>query len=326
MSIDTDSAYTAARLRAARSRLIRKAEYDRLLRMGDAEVISYLQAGAYRADVDALGVKDLNDLEAIDRIIATHEDRVLTWLARISTPVHERTVNALRQANDAWNVRVASEAIAGKEDVAQALRQFARLGTRNVAPYALARSIPDLTRAAQARFPRLRGAPEDLVGFLDALERAHATDPLPDGPAGMLLADARNITRVLRCVRDRVPPEHTMLGVSRGGRLSRGILRRIAASRDLDEALRLLRETAYRDAVTRSLAAREGAPAHIEEEIRRSVLRALARTASADPMGDGPIARHIADTQMESVNLRLLVKARRLGLDEAFVRERLVVP
>lgn len=326
LASETEDAYCAARIRAARSRLIKRAEYDRLLRMSDPEVLSYLQSTTYRADVEALGIKELNDLEAIDRVIAHHEDRALLSLARLANQSYAPIVRALREANDAWNVRVVAEAIVGNTEVSTAIERFARPGTVPYAPYATARTLTDLAHLASTRFRALRDAPSDLPGFLDALERAHAKDHLPTGTAGRLFADERNLSRALRCMREGAPVDFAMAGMTRGGAISGAILRRIIAAKDLGEALRVLRETQYRDAASRSLADGTDMAVRIENDVHATILRMLASTTLADPIGPGLLARYVADIDMESTNLRLLVKAKRLGLDEAFVRERLVVP
>jgi len=324
MTHETDDAYCAARIHAARSRLIGRAEYDRLMRMSDVETLGYLQSTTYRPDVDALGIKDLDDLEAIDRVIAHHEDRALLALERLANASYAPIVRALLDANDAWNVRVAAEAIVGGEDVASALARFARPGRVPFAAYATARTLADLARLASGRFRRL--LPADLPGFLDTLESAHARDPLPAGPAGRLFADERNLSRALRCMREGVPVESAVAGMARGGMLSRSTLRRIAAAKDLTEALRIMRETPYREAAERTLVDGTDMAVRAENDIHRAVLRALAKMTRADPLGPGVLARHVAEIGMESANLRLLMKARRLGLDEAFVRDRLAVP
>ncbi len=325
MTIDVDDAYTAARLHAMRGRLLKSAEYERLLRMSDAEVLSHLQASAYRQDVDALGVRNLDDLEALDRVIARNSDRTLASLTHIASPRFAPLIDELRRANDAWNVRVAAEGIAGGVGAAHALETFARPGIYPVAPLAAAKTLEELKRIAAKRYPAIAHVGDTLAEILDALERARAQHPLPKDGSGALLADERNISRALRCSRDHVPVDRALAGMSRGGTLSRTVLRALATAKDMPDALRVLGTTRYREAATRTLAAGADAPLRIEAEVNRAVLRALARLSRADPLGPGILARYVAERGIEAVNLRLLVKAKRLGLDDAFVRERLVV-
>lgn len=299
------SSYAAARIHVMRSRLIGAEQYERLMKMQEKEIIGWLQGTDYREDVDRLAIKDLEDLEAVDRVIAHNHDRTVRKLERISGKAFRATLRPTLRENDAWNLKIIAEAIAGGEDAAQALRAYARKGTFDPTPLAAAKSVGELSRLAHV------GPAEDLPRFLDAL-------PMPEDAHARII-DVQNIGTLVRLKRDGLAADRIMARM-RKGTLPRSVLRAAAEAPDATQALERLRPTAYGTAIGRA----DGALARLEGELHQDVLRRIRRDARTYPLGIDLLLRYMAEKELEHANLRVLIKGKRLGLGEAFIREHLV--
>lgn len=291
-----------------RSRLISAGEYDRLLKMQEREIIGWLQRTDYREDVDALAIKDLDDLETVDRIIAHNGDRTVRKLERIAGAKFRQVLAGTLRSNDAWNLKVLAEAIAGGKDPSAALRGYARKGTFDPMALASAKSIRDLAAMASRHVAMPKDA-GTLQQFLDALPQPENVHPC--------LIDEQNITTLLRLKRDGIPPER-IVGRLRKGTIPRQALREAANAKDVAAAVARLRSTKYGHAL------RAPSLARIEGELRQEAVRRIRRQSRTFPLGTELLINYLAEKELEHARLRVLIKGKRLGLDEGFIREHLV--
>jgi vacuolar-type H+-ATPase subunit C/Vma6 len=315
----TDS-YSAARIHAMRTQLIKKADYERMMKMSEREIVGFLQATEYRQDIDALAIKELDDLEVIDRIIAHNAQRTYEKLRRISSPGFTAALNLILEENDAWNLKVIADAIAGGTSPAEALKRYSRKGTFDPLPLSHAKSIEELGKLIAGRLPWMNPLPQTLADFRGALHKRERLRHKPLPLTQKYFIDEMNITTLLLLKKDKLQPEHIMRHMQRGGSIPASALRDAARASDLAQALAALRTTKYGQSL-----AQHDSMVRTEAELHNQVLRMVRTGAISRPMRPDVLLRYIAEKDIEHENIRLLVKGKRLGLEEGFIREHLVV-
>lgn len=314
-----NNSYSATRIQVMRSRLIKREEYERLLKMSEHELISFLQSTDYKQDVDTLALRDLDDLETVDRIMARNNERTYTKLQHISSREFKAALQAFLQQNDIWNLKVIAEAITGKADPKVMLQQYAKRGTFDPMQYASVHSIEELSKLAAKRVRQLHKHPTTLAAFMDALSYTKKTGSESD----RYLIDEQNIMRLVMLKREKLPGEQIARRMQRGGTINHAILRDAANAATIQEAIRAFRTTKYAKVVERAIT--QDSLVRFEFELHHEILRRIKHLAGSYPLAPAVIVRYLIEKDMEVANLRLLIKGKHLGLDEQFLREQLEV-
>jgi V/A-type H+/Na+-transporting ATPase subunit C len=309
-----NDSYSATRVQVMRTKLIKQEDYERLLKMTEVEIISYLQSTEYRADIDALAFKDLDDLETIDRILARNTDRVMAKLRSLSSDEFAQALQLFLQENDRWNLKVIAESIAGNASPKDMLLKYQRKGTFDPMPLAAARSIEELSKLASRKVKELRKHPVTFPAFLDAI-----TSIKHHLPMDAYLIDEQNITRLLLLKRDKVTSDQILRRMARGGTISLGTFKDAANAGSFADALKVLKGTRYSKVIDHA----QDSMVRFEHELHQDVLRRLRHAAGRYPLSPLVIIRYLVEKDLEAANLRLLIKGKRLGLAEQFLREQL---
>jgi vacuolar-type H+-ATPase subunit C/Vma6 len=303
-----NDSYTAARIHVMRTKLL--GEYSKLLKMSEKELLAYLQTTAYRDDINALRLADLEDLEVVDAVIASNQRRELAKLSKIASPNFKRFLEEMQKNNDLWNIAVIADAISGNTSVTNALQKYARMGTFDPVTFTNAKSLDELAKASAKRFPQLRNA-KTAADFQEAAQKK----TLPKSPVRKFLIDEQNIIMVLLRKRSKTPVQKILKSIIRGGTIDASI-RRAAMAPDLAQALQILYTTSYAPALEDLSLVR------IEAELHAEVLRRMRHTNA--PLGIELLLRYLAEKEIEHANLRMLLKGKRLGLSEQFIREHVI--
>jgi V/A-type H+/Na+-transporting ATPase subunit C len=312
-----NNTYSAARIHAMKSRLIPRGEYERILKMGEREVLAFLLSTDYREDIESLQVRDLSDLELFDRVIAHNTARELVKLQRIASPQYATTLAMFLQQNDIWNLLVVADAIASRTDPRETLKEYGRTGTFDAREYCAAKTLPELAAIASKPYPALRTAPSGIAAFKDAVRQSESP-PGGEAHARQYLIDEKNILLLLRLKRENLPAALINARLRRGGSLSMATLRIAANAPDFAGALAALRLTPY-GAIA---GIGQSTVVQLEGELHRIVLRRIGR--QKHPIRPQLLLQYLSQKEIERANLRMIIKGKQLGLDEAFLREHMV--
>ena len=77
--------YTYARVSAMKSLLLRRADYEKILKMDISEITKFLQEGVYKTEINALAVK-YSGLRLMDHVLNQHLTRIFLKLKVIADP------------------------------------------------------------------------------------------------------------------------------------------------------------------------------------------------------------------------------------------------
>jgi|GEM_PF-5041785 len=323
-------AYAAARIHSMHSRIIKPEEYERLMRMSEREVIAYLQSSEYKQDVDELKLIDLDDLETVDRIMARNNDRVITKLRGFCNGKFRAALDRELAENDMWNIKVIAESIVGGLDPTEELKLYGRQGTIDTERMRSAKSMQELATTLTRRYPHIISelgremTPAELIEEINAKPGAGIVGLRRIDLAGQYLLDEQNIIKLIMFKRDNLPSGEIRRRMRRGGTVPRSVLFAAADAPSVEAALRILRSTRYSTIIDMAIANPGGSFVRFEYALRHDILRRIRRLSGRYPLGPEMLQRYLVEKEIEMGNVRLIIKAKRLGLGEGFIRDQLL--
>jgi V/A-type H+-transporting ATPase subunit C len=96
--------YTFARISAMKSLLLKKEDYDRLLKMDNSEIVKFLQEGVYRDEINTLSIK-YSGIKLVENALSSHLCKIFLKLKRISDPGIEYLMDQYLKRYDYWNLK-----------------------------------------------------------------------------------------------------------------------------------------------------------------------------------------------------------------------------
>jgi vacuolar-type H+-ATPase subunit C/Vma6 len=317
--------YSAARIHAMRSEEIDARTYRQLLTLQGEQMLALLHETEYRNDINALPLHELDDVSGIDRILAHNSDRTFAKLERISRKGFADALRSYIRRNDVWNLRVILDAIVGGGDTRDALVRYGRRGSIALTPFLDAKDIQTFVVALRKTFPIVRAQMTTAaeVSLLLRQLRQERVQGAAAKAASAILTDHENITSILALQRDGVRGSDARRCLLAGGTISVGTLRAAADAQSVEDAIRSLAATPYGPVLHPPA---DGIFIQVEQEIWAITLRRLGKAAGITPNRADILVRYLTEKEREHENLRLLFKAKRLGLDEEFIRRRLEPP
>ncbi|MBR9690573.1 hypothetical protein GOV08_02710, partial [Candidatus Woesearchaeota archaeon] len=96
--------YTYARISAMKAKLLKKSDYDKLLKMKESEIAKYLQDNEYKEQINKLGVT-LTGSELVERAIRDNLTATLQKLKKISAEGLRVLISEYLKKEDVWNIK-----------------------------------------------------------------------------------------------------------------------------------------------------------------------------------------------------------------------------
>ncbi|HIH24323.1 TPA: V-type ATPase subunit [Candidatus Woesearchaeota archaeon] len=326
-----NESYAAARIHAMLSRNMTDAQYNALANMSIPEIFSMLQSGDYREDINALSLRDLDDPEVVDRMLVHNSRRLIGKIRHIAGGEFTEALERYAKNNDEWNLRVVLEAIASGNDPHAAITQYGKQGTLDTAGYERARTVAEFARMITERL-HVTGDLSTTHGIAIALRGLHAApesrarkDRVMDRTYDLLI-DCDNIITIILLKRDGVHGARALERLHRGGTIRQSTLRDACEPKSVIDTLRALERTPFRAAVTTAL--RRGDDDRfvmLEYDIRMITLRMIKRMAGIAPLHAAVLMHYLVDKEREHHNLRLIIKAKHLGLDATFIQSHMML-
>lgn len=96
--------YTFARISAMKSLLLKKEDYDKIMKLSSNELIKYLQEGVYGKEINSLSIK-YSGVKLIENTLNKHLERIFLKLRLISDPSIEYLMIQYLKRYDFWNLK-----------------------------------------------------------------------------------------------------------------------------------------------------------------------------------------------------------------------------
>jgi len=359
--------YSNARVRSMRPHLLARRQAEDLLKVNtNAAVIEYLSRTSYRNDFEGMPSR-MKDEERVELAVGKNFARTAQKLRRVTPKQSSGTLETFLNRYDIHNIKtillakklgrsreetqallVPAGSMAQKEIAAMLSAKnaddfyAAMRGTEFGAKFftsASARNIPKEQIKALFQNPSSDGAKLDV--FLSSLdffyyEMASTMNAEGDSDAKKISdllryeADTKNIMTILRLKRGNADKATIMKNVARGGRLSRATLEKIAAAKDMAEALSL--STAFfmsktgKDefAAAEQLYKADGQLSHFEVVFERSMARRSLKALRTSIMSIGAIVGFLFLKEGEMANIQKIVRGKALGLPAEKVSQMLI--
>ncbi len=337
--------YTYARVSFMRSFLLGKDDYHKLMKMDINETISYLESSQYRKEIDELAVK-FHGVRLME--LALNRNLANTWLKlkRISTANLRVLISAYLLRADIWNIKVIVRANYTKLDPGQLevmLLPVGFLSGKKLGELAKKESVEDILKAIGFI---------DYGYFADALDSFRDTKSLSEIETALdrffysaMDAFSRRLPGAGRHFREFLEGEletATIMSILRLKRANmaakdierfivapipeKSLLRRMIDSPTALDAAKLLEQSRLKAVVGNGVKefVDNGSLIMLELDLSRRVLKRSALLSHQHPLTIDVILGYMFAKELEVRNLRLMLKAKQLGIGEDFVSQQLI--
>ncbi len=348
--------YTVTRVRVMKSKLLKEEDYLRMRKMGLNEMVRFLEESEYKREIDALS-KQYKGTELIELAMNESLANVINKLLDISLKKELKFIIELYSLK--WilgNVKLVLRTRMNKlgeedlkygvvpikpTDYETCLRLF-REGAEQ-----FIENISAITRVDAAVLKQLYDA-DNLTGLENEIDvtfyrrlmelrqgvRMRQSDPLKQFLEHLIVL--MNIKNVVRFKKENIDEETirkliVVEAARKIGRVRRGLPARrfrdslveaIIRADGMQAIFERLRKSQYKGLVTPEV---EQAPSRLEASIEKFLLNYASKMLHRKPLSVSPIFGYLLWKEIETKNIRLLVHAKAVGLDEKFVDSNLIV-
>src|SRR3989338_2739823 len=126
--------YTFARISAMRSLLLKKEDYDKIMKMDTSEIVKFLQEGVYSQEISDAAIR-YSGLKLVEVALSRHLQKIFLKLKLISDPSIEFLMNQYLKRYDFYNLKTilrAKQTGAREEEVRDLLLPVGSLRTEKL--------------------------------------------------------------------------------------------------------------------------------------------------------------------------------------------------
>ena len=337
--------YAYARVSVMRSFLLRKDDYHKLMKMDLNEIISYLQSSQYKKEIDELAVK-FKGVQLME--LALNRNLANTWakLKKISPPNLRVVIAAYLLRVDVWNIKTLVRA------------KFTKLGADQLQPMLLPSGF--LTEKKLDALAKKESVDEVLkaAGFIDYSQFAKALENFGETKSVSEIENAldsfyysaveefsRRLPGEGRLFREFLEAELEMASVMNILRLKRAnvqakdigryvtipesgraLIRKMMSASSAGEAAKLLEQSMFRAFVENGVKEFQstGSLVRLELDLSRQMLKRSILLIHQHPLTVDVILGYMFAKEIEVRNLKLMLKAKQLGIGAEFAEQQLI--
>ncbi|MFC1690795.1 ATP synthase A1 subunit C [Nanoarchaeota archaeon] len=341
--------YTLVRVIVMRSKLLKKEEYHKLMKMKFGEIAKHLQDSEYKKEINEFGVRysGANLLEvALTRNLA----RTFQKLRRIAEGNLQLVVDAYMHRNDIWNIK---NILRGKfvgmseQEIEDTLIPSGNIKEEILSAIVRKDSIEDVislipilskeeTKSSLESYKQNK----DLIGVENILEMNYINFTLRFAnrltKQGKLFKELleqevniKNLITVLRLKRenlDKKDIEKSML-VSKELKQSKEY-QKLAELPSFEKALEYLKKhPEYKKVVQRGIESyqKDGSLIALEADLNKYILRKALLLQHQHPLSADIILGFMLAKEQEVRNLKAIIKGKQLGLEDEFIESNLII-
>lgn len=340
--------YTYVRTNVMRSKLLKKEEYKKLLKMKLNEVTRYLEESEYKKEIDEIAVH-YSGYDLIELALNKNIEKSFQKLKRISPDELNLLIKAYLMRNDVWNIKTIIRGKYTKEEDEKIKRLLLIAGVLEADFYETLmkkETIEDVLRAVPfLNFREIKPALQKfrekniLVDIENALDKHYYnylmefTKTLPK--QGKLFKEfleseieILNILMVLRLRKENIAKEEikNYLILTDDESKNRKILRLLAAD-NLENIPEKISNKELRDVLEKGLKSYKDTGSLIDTESRlyKYLLRKSTLLIHQHPLSVDVILGYMFAKELELKNLKTLIKGKQIGLSDEFIENELVI-
>ncbi|NOZ80328.1 MAG: hypothetical protein GXP63_01530 [DPANN group archaeon] len=339
------SPYTYTRVQVMRTKLFKKQDYDRLLKMTFAEIADYLGKTNYRTEIEKLGLTYAG-ADLIEYALNLNYKNEIDKIKRISGPSLREAFETYLLREDFHTLKILLRGLSSGIELtdkilSQLTRGVGRLKKQKIEHMRGAKTAYELLQRSGLvnlkMFKDLQGQSRfDLNSVENRLDHAYYGKVLAFTgqltKQGKLYADflkneidIQNILTIAKFVRLGRPAEEIRRHIIPAGNiLSVHRLERMAASPRFEDIHQWLRHTPYHALVSAFIKG-ESSLLFFETALYRQMLQKSIKLMHLHPLSVNTIIGFTLLKEIEVKNLKTLVKGSQLGVDPEQIEEALVL-
>ena len=341
--------YLNTRVRVMKGLMIKKGEYDKLIKMSNDEIAKFIGDSVYKREIDELAL-NLEGATLVESALNLNASRCFRKLMRISSSVVEMLVRAYLTRYDVYNLKTIMRAKVGKASADDLRRLLIPAGSLNSS--ALESLIKKETVFDILKSSKIVQIDTDCLHAVDEFEKTGSLSRIENyldksyynnlielakkmPKQGIYVRefirteiDFLNLKVLFRLIREKFPVNDIIdMLIFSGERLPYAKLLKLASSKDCDELYSSLEGTGYDKVIESSIddLRDKNELGSFEIAFEKYWLRKAGLMMNKHPLSIGPAIGYMICKDIEVRNLRMLVRAKALGLDEKFMSDSLVI-
>ncbi|HLC99322.1 MAG TPA: ATP synthase A1 subunit C [Candidatus Nanoarchaeia archaeon] len=342
-----EAPYTYARIAAMRSKLIKKDEYNRLMKMKLNDILRFLQETEYRKEIDEMAVS-YSGIELVELALNKNLVKTFLKLKRIAEYGDLRLVMAeYMNRRDVWNIKtiLRGKSINEKEDkIRDLLIPIGELDQKFFDELLKKESVEDVIRSLKlltkeqakeaVEFFSERKSLFVIENTLDNLYYSKSIEFSRQMPKqGAFFRnfieneiDVLNIRTILKLKKEGMQKKDIEKFIFySGARLKKHDLLRLARAEDIDSMMGMLNKMGYEKILKDVYDKSKKDITKVELRLNRYLLDRVILLLHQHPLSIDVILGYMFAKEIEIRNLRTLIKGRQLGLKDEFIENELVV-
>ena len=339
--------YTYVRVTTMRAKLLGRDDYNKLLKMGFAEIAKYLQDSEYTKDINELatGLEGAELLEAaLNKNLITSFEKL--W--RISPDELDLLINAYVKRYDFFNIKTIIRGRFSKLSKDEIKVMLKPIGLYNDKFYRRILDEQDIekilvlseliNKKEMTKLIKEFRETNSLLMIENALDKAYFNfvfefcDRIPS--QGKLFKefllheiDALNIRLLLRLKKDGMDEKQIINHLYMNGfELDQTTLQRLIKL-NYESLLKALSKTSFKQIIKKNLKSLQSKESLIdlENDLNKHLLKKSLLLLHQNPLSIDIILGYMFAKDIEVTNLKKIIKAKQLGMDEEFITKQLVV-
>lgn len=349
ISISKEHPYTFARISAMRSKLLKRNDYDKLLKMKEAEIAKYLQDFEYEKEINRFAMQ-LSGSRLIEKAIRENLTETLNKIVKISNKELQIIIKEYLKKEDTFNIKTIIRGKYTKTPNEEIRKLLIPVGKLSLDALNKLLSEDDIEKIIlKTSFGKDEEVKQSLKIFKDkkhleiiefAIDKAFYknmmmfVDSLPSDTkiikeflAGEI--DTANIRVILKFKREKLGDDtiKKLLFITKTSSVSKSRWEKIASAKTLNDVLKEFEKTEYFEIVKKGIdeLSKKDTLSEIDLSLQRYLLARTQRKNHQNPLSIDVVLSYLFAKEVEIRNIHLIIKSKQLGLKEDFIEKQLII-
>ncbi len=342
----SENPYAYVRTRVMRAMLLKKQEYDQLLKMQLGEITRFLQDSAYKKEIDERATM-LSGPVLLESSLNANLGQTLAKLKRISDENLLKIISVYVRRWDIENIKTILRALTtgSKENLSMLIMPCGEMDEKKVKELAQLKSVEEVLKESKlVSYALLETAMKkykesnDLAIIENALDQLYFNEVVEFSSSlpksGTLFREfleteieIKNIVTLVRLKRGNIHSKKIseMLIAFDGKPILPSV--KLLDTENIEEIFSLLKKTPYAKIalLAHAMVKEKNSLIDFENALKQYLLRKTALLSHQHPLSIDVILGYMFAKEREVENLKTIIKGKQLGVDEQFIQEQLVI-
>lgn len=335
-------AYTTARVRAMKSKILPKETYPRLMNMSIDEITRFIEESEYKDDVDELA-RQYRGVDLIEHALNRNLAVTFRKLLGISAGDVNFLIGELLKKYDIWNIKTilrGKYCNASKDEILDAIVAAGRLSYTFLSELASKASYEEVVAELSNTeyYPILKNYDgtnlSDIenqldkmyyIGLFNVIGESKSKDYKLFADFVRMGIDLKNLITLFRLKKYGInSPDSMDLIIDGGLKIKRRDMERLMPL-SLEDFISELEKNPYWDVISDVLNPDMTSLIGVESRLKKHRLKSAASFSHVYPISIVPIMDYILSKENEVSNLRIIIRGKAAHLDDETIKEQLVI-